>query len=797
MSVLRDIIAVFKKRQKKHQQDQFFIESINQLFDFLSHKIDDDNNAHVATVFIKNFLSLSGNDKKKKLPESYLYIEKYLTDIDRQFSLSKKELRMLVKVEFASLLALKDFALIFEDEQTQEFELSRLFLLRILDGLFDLLGDKGSEKLQGIKNYLETVPNAFPSKNPLNEKSFNPSDLGDWVHFLRRLGFLIYDLLKEKLGEETALRRFDTAYEAISKKYINLDSFQIIISLLPEQLMDEGRINTLSKHQIEKLLLKKADHFEQITKDLSEKNEELEKTQKLLIEAKNKAEEATRSKAMFLANMSHEIRTPMNAVIGMTEILKDSNPTKEQLLYIDTIHKSGYDLIHIINDILDYSKIESGKLELEQKELNIHDFASDVANLLMLKAEEKNIDLIYYVDETIPPSIEADPIRLKQIMVNLIGNAIKFTNIGEVIYKITLDKLHDNKVELIFAVSDTGIGIPENKLGNIFDSFSQVDVSTTRNYGGTGLGLAITKSLIDLMGGEISVSSEIGKGSIFTFKIEIPYNSSKKLKEIPAEFKGKTVLLADQNHSQRDLLKLKLGAWGFKVNTFSSLNELVANFRKYNSIDIILIEEFVFSSEDETLQKSFQTHISSKKIPLVRIVPFGFLSDTINLQNSLLTVNKPLRRTDLINVMYKALTEANPSAEFENISETYKPKKIKILLAEDNPTNQMVAKGLLTKIGYSMDIAVNGEEVLNKIKHSFYDLILMDVQMPVLDGLKTTQKIRQTVYKDGQPIIIAMTANASEEDKQICIFAGMNDYLSKPVRKNEIIEKLEKWFPDK
>lgn len=797
MGILKDLIAVFKKRQKKAHQEQFFVDSINQLFEFLSTKIDNSNNAHVVTVFIKNFLSLNGNEKKKKLSESYLYVEKYLTDIDRKFTLSKKELRMLIKVEFAPLLAIPDFALIFEDEQTQEFELSRLFLLHILDGLFDFLGDKGSDKLQEVKNYLETIPNAFPGNNPLNEKSFNPSDLGDWVHFLRRLSFFTYDLLKEKLGEDSALKRFDTAYESISKKYINLDSFQIIITFLPEQLMDEGRINTLSKHQIEKLLLKKADHFEQITKDLSEKNQELEKTQKLLIEAKNKAEEATRSKAMFLANMSHEIRTPMNAVIGMTEILKDTNPTKEQQLYIDTIHKSGYDLVHIINDILDYSKIESGKMELEKKELNIHDFASDVVNLLMLKAEEKNIDLIYYVDESIPPLVEADPTRLKQILVNLIGNAIKFTNSGEVVYKISLNELSKDHAVLLFEISDTGIGIPENKLSNIFDSFSQVDVSTTRNYGGTGLGLAITKSLIDLMGGDISVSSELNKGSVFTFTLKVPYNQSKKKAKVPDEFKGKTVLIADQNNTQRNFLSLKLSNWGFHVYSFNSLNELVANFGNFSSVDIILIEEFLITSEDETLLKSFYTHISSKEIPIVRIVPFGFIAEKLNPQNHILTVNKPLRRSDLINIIFKAFTEANPSSEIKTLPELHKPKNIKILLAEDNFTNQVVAKGLLTKIGYSLDIANNGEEVLKKINVEYYDLILMDVQMPILDGIKTTQKIRQNVYKDGQPIIIAMTANASEEDKQLCIFSGMNDYLSKPVRKNEIIKKLEKWFPDK
>lgn len=797
MSIFRNLITLFKKQQRKTLRNQFFSDHIDQLFGFLISKVSSSNQGHTTTVYINKYLKLNNSDRKLKLAETYLFVEKYLTDIDSGFELTKKELREQIKVQYASLLSIQDFALIFEEEDQQEFELCKLFLLEVIDDLSNILGEKGSTQLQEIKNYLETIPNGFPRNNPLNDPSFNPSDFGDWVHFLRKLSFYTFTILQEKLGEDTALRRLDNGYRILSKKYINLDSFQIIISLLPEILMDEDRISTLTKHQIEKLLLKKADHFEQLTIDLSEKNKELENTQRLLIEAKDKAEQATRTKAMFLANMSHEIRTPMNAVIGMTEILKDTNPNKEQLLYIDTIYKSGYDLIHIINDILDYSKIESGKLELEERETNIHDFTSDVTNLLVLKAVEKNIELIYFVDESIPSNIITDTVRLKQVLVNLIGNSIKFTDVGEVILEILLEKKEEKSAVIRFNIKDTGIGIPKNKLKNIFDSFSQVDASTTRNYGGTGLGLTITKSLVNMMNGDISVTSEMGSGSVFTFTIEVPVIEEQTSEQsLIKNFENKTLLLADQNRSHLKYLSKKFDSWGFKVYTFTTIEELLANIKKIPTTDIIMVDDFLISSADELIQKSLSTQTKSNNTPIIQIVPFGHKPNSFNSADESLKINRPIRRSVLIDVLNKSLDKNHKTFEVVTSTINHKTRPISILLAEDNYTNQLVAKGLMQKIGYTLDVAENGEEVIEMLDKKYYDLILMDVQMPLLDGLQTTQRIRMKVIKDGQPIIIAMTANASEEDKQICLFSGMNDYLSKPVRREEIIEKIEKWFPD-
>jgi len=795
MELVRNILAVFKRKQREISNNQFFSDQIDELFSYLSSRIGSSNQAHTASVYIRNYLKLNSSERKYKLPESYLFIEKYLTDIDPDFDLPKEQLRELIKVRFGNLLSIPDFALIFDDEEKQEFDLCRLYLYEVLNGLTDLIGENGSNQIQEIIKYVDSLPNAIPGKNPLNETTLNPENFIDWIHFLRRLSFFTYDILDKKLGEETALRRFDKGYKTLAKKYISLDTFQIIITLLPEKLMDEDRFSTLTKHQIEKLLLKKADHFEQLTKDLSEKNNELERTQKLLIEAKDKAEEATKSKAMFLANMSHEIRTPMNAVIGMTEILKESNPNKEQLLYIETIYKSGFDLIHIINDILDYSKIESGKLELELKPINLHELVSDIFNLLVLKAEEKNIELIYYVDENVPLEIYSDPTRLKQVLVNLIGNAIKFTKVGEVVLEVNIKEIIGENAILEFHVKDSGIGIPKNKVNHVFDSFSQVDASTTRNYGGTGLGLAITKSLVSMLKGDISVQSKINEGSTFSFTILVQFQKNKSSDfDFSKNFKNKTLLLVDQNESHRIYLTKKFEYWGFKVHTYASFHELIGNIKNVSETHLIVLDDFLFSNADNTLQKSFLSHISKNSISLLRIIPFG-LRQEIDSDNIGIKINRPLRRNELINALLNAFDLENLENDVKSITQNHTPRDIKVLLAEDNKTNQMVAVGLMKNIGYLIDIVENGQEVLKKLDSQTYDLILMDIQMPLIDGLQTTQKIRMRGDLSKQPIIIALTANASEEDKQICLFTGMNDYLSKPVKRIDIIEKIEKWFP--
>lgn len=798
MSVLRDLIALFKKRKRSSTTDQFFNTKIDELFTFLTGKISSSNEAHSTKAFITNFLKLNGKERKEKLPECYLFVEKYLTDIDSEFKLSRNEIRALVKVNYASLLSIPDFALIFEHEDKQEFELCKIFLIQVLTGLTDLLGDGGSKKLQAIKTYAEELPGAFPSNNPLNETGFIPSSFDDWVQFLQRLSKHTYLILLEKLGEEAALRRFDNGYKILAQKYIVLDTFQVIISLLPEKLMDEDRVSTLSKHQVEKLLLKKADHFEQLTKKLAEKNLELQKTQQLLIEAKNIAEQASKTKAMFLANMSHEIRTPMNAVIGMAEILKETSLSKDQELYTDTIYKSGFDLLQLVNEILDYSKIESGKLELEEHPFDLYDLATDVANLLILRAEEKNIELIYYVDENVPKNVLSDSVRIKQILLNLVGNAIKFTDTGQVIFEIISKRNSKDVHDLEFRVIDSGIGIPRNKLNLIFDSFSQVDATTTRNYGGTGLGLAITKSLITMLKGTIKVESEMGKGSTFHFSIPVKATSKENSSDQPLDFKNKKVILVEQSNYHRNYLAKKLASWGIKVYEYQYIDELISNLKKIPKTNSIFVDHHSLSSIETTLRKSFVTYISEKKIPLVEMISFGNTPKK-SVEYTSYSLTRPIRRSDLIETLSQTLLQKTSKPKTVSISNksTHVPKSISVLVADDNSTNLLVAKNMLSTMGYIIDTAINGQEVIDKLEAKYYDLILMDVQMPELDGIQATQKIRMKVVEPRQPVIVALTANVSEEDKQVCLFAGMNDYLNKPFKKDQIISIIEKWFPDK
>ncbi len=797
MGVIKNLLDTLKGNQASSGvANEFFSENIDALFGYLTSRITSSNDAHATIVHINNYLKLKNNERKERLAESYLFVEKYLTDIDPKFDLTKEKLRSRIKVQYAPLLSIPTFAIIFEEENKQEFELCRLFLREVITGLHDFLGEKGSEQIQIIGNYLDEIPNGFPGQNPLNEITFNPSNYNDWVHFLRKLSFYTYNILKSKLGEEAALRRFDHGYKKLAKSFINLDSFQIIISVLPENLMDEDRVGALTKHQIEKLLLKKADHFEQLTIDLQEKNKELERTQQLLIEAKNKAEEATKAKAMFLANMSHEIRTPMNAVIGMTEILRETDPSKEQILYIDTIYKSGYDLIHIINDILDYSKIEAGNLDLEHHPISLHNLTADLGNLLILKAEEQNIDLIFDIDENVPEFVIGDAVRIKQILTNLIGNAIKFTKVGEVVLKIGLTKIEGKTATLEFKVIDTGIGIPDNKIQHIFDSFSQVDASTTRNYGGTGLGLTITKSLVNMMNGDIWVHSNVGKGSTFTFTVQAAVDETITRREFNTDiFKEKTVLIADQSQTQRKLLAKNLRQFGVITHIYASIEELILGINQVPNIDAIIIEDYLYQSADKAIKIGFGAQVKSKHIPIISTILFSASVDKAFDESSIF-LTKPIRREDFLGTLKGVLAgelETNDALPDEI---HHKVRPISILLAEDNATNQLVAKGLMRNLGYEIDVVDNGQKVMDMIDQKFYDLILMDVQMPVLDGLQTTQKLRMKVIAPRQPIIIAMTANASEEDKQVCLFSGMNDYLSKPVTRGEIIEKIENWFPE-
>jgi signal transduction histidine kinase/CheY-like chemotaxis protein len=796
MAPFNYISQFFKKRKGYTGRDLRFEESIARLMDFLLERVGDTDSSHAARATIFNYLKLNTNQKKEKLTQTYLFVEKYLTDLKQDFKKDKRQLRELIRIQFPKLQEIESFNLIFEDEDVQEFKLSQKYLLQIIQNLSDLLGENGSKSIQEIRNIIESAPNVMPPHGVTVLMDAQPKNLKDWTNCLRKLAVVIFELLQKKLGEETAIRRFDTAYQTLAPFYINLDSFQVIVSILPEQLMDESRISALTKHQIEKLLLKKVAHFEKLTEELSIKNKELEKTQRELIQAKNKAESASEAKAMFLANMSHEIRTPMNAVIGMADILKETKPTREQLSYIETISKSGYDLVNIINDILDYSKIESGKLEIDNETINIYSHIEEALSMLALKAHEKGLEILYIIEEDVPMFVKSDPTRLKQVLVNLISNAIKFTMDGYVHIRVHKKETLDSKVVIEYEITDTGIGIPEEKHESIFGSFSQVDVSTTRIFGGTGLGLAISKSLIKMMGGDIQVQSKENKGSVFSFQITVePDYSHGVLSQTPV-FKGKRMLIASKTPPLLKDLEKKFLLWGFDMDCYKDIASLEEHLTKNDDFDVFVIDQNIIDDATPFIMDTLNKIASEKPNKLLPLVPLGsnIVGKNIHIYENQIT--KPIKRSDVVSQLEHILTSKKREIEVIPTEVEHTPRDIKVLIAEDNITNQLVSRRLLETIGYTIEVANNGQEAIELHQQNEYDLILMDVHMPIIDGLEATKRIRKASKFPSRPIIVAMTANAMKKDRAICLGAGMNDYLSKPVRRNEITQCIEKWFPE-